>query len=87
MSWHRIVSSWLSARVRLLSSAHIFSPTRGTDYTRLAQLQVYFNYPTILFISRSPPRHHHRRLLRGLLDWPRRTAAVSFTRTNPPPSI
>ena len=40
-------------RVRLLSLAYVFLGEMSTDYTCLAQPQVYFKCPTVLFVPGS----------------------------------
>ena len=53
----------------------------GTDYMRLTQPQMYFNYSTTPFISRFFPRHRHHHLLRRVLHQPRKKMTVSFPRS------
>jgi hypothetical protein len=65
-----------------LACAFLVPVSWGTDYMRLTQPQMYFNYPTTPFISRFLPQLRHHRLLRGLLHRPRRKMTVSFTQTS-----
>ena len=67
-----------------LACAFLFPVRWGTDYMRLTQPQMYFNYPIIPFISRFLPRLHHHRLLRGVLHRLKRKMTVSFLRTSSP---
>ena len=66
-----------------LASTFPVSVRWGTDYMRPTQPQMYFNYPTILSISRFLPRIRHHRL-RGTLHRPGRKMTVSFPQTSSP---
>jgi len=67
-----------------LACAFLVPVRWDTDYMRLTQPQMYFNCPTIPFISRFLLDLRHHRLLRRALHRLRRKKTVSFPHTSSP---